>query len=122
MPSEILAVMTDLFFTVKLMDAAKRTGLAVKCVKSINSAVERAGDGTALVVVDLNCREVDSIEVIRRFKSDPALARIPMLGFLSHVQVDKHQEALQAGCDRVVPRSVFSDRAGELISDLASVS
>lgn len=118
--NQIIGVVTDLFFTVKVIDAAKKAGLTAKFVKSADAAVEKAREGARLVVVDLNCRDVDTVEVIRRLKSDAALAAIPTLGFLSHVQEARKQEALAAGCDRVVPRSVFSDRTAELLSELAA--
>lgn len=120
--SQIIGIVTDLFFTVKVIDAAKKAGLTVKFVKSADAALERAREGARLLVVDLNCRDVDTVDVIRRFKADSALAAIPALGFLSHVQESRKQEALAAGCDRVVPRSVFSDRTAELLSEVAAAA
>ncbi|MFN7925050.1 MAG: response regulator [Bryobacteraceae bacterium] len=120
--SQIIGVVTDLFFTVKVIDAAKKAGLTVKFVKSAEAALEKAREGARLLVVDLNCRDVDTVDLIRRMREDPALAAIPALGFLSHVQESRKQEALAAGCSRVVPRSVFSDRTAELLIEVAAAA
>jgi len=122
MPNQIIAVITDLFFTVKVMDAAKKFGRKVKFVKSMESALERAREGADLLVVDLNCREVDTVELVRHWKADAELAAIPALGFLSHVEEDRKRQALEAGCDRVVPRSVFSGRTADLLNETARAS
>jgi hypothetical protein len=41
---------------------------------------------------------------------------VRILGFLSHVQEGRKREALDAGCDQVVVRSVFSDKAAQLLA------
>ena len=112
---KILAVVTDLMFSVKVLDAGKAAGRAVEFVKSMDEALRKAGERPALVVLDLNCREVDTVELVRRLKADPELRGIRTLGFISHVQEGRRREAVEAGCDRVVARSVFSDRAVELM-------
>ena len=118
-PAPIVAVVTDLMFTTKVIDAAKRAGRPVKFFQSPETAVEFARRGCSLLLVDLNCRDVDTVELIRRFRADPELQSIPSLGFLSHVQVQRKDEALQAGCTRIVPRSVFSDRTAQLVAETA---
>ena len=41
-PKRILAVVTDLFFSVKLTEAAKRAGLALEFVKDANEVMDKA--------------------------------------------------------------------------------
>jgi len=112
---KILGVMSDLFFTVKIIDAAKKVGLAAEFVKEKSRALEKAKDGPAMIILDLNCDAADPLGVIAAIKADPATAAIPMLGFISHVQVLRKQQAEQAGCDRVVARSVFAEKLPELL-------
>ena len=113
----IVAVVTDLFFAVKVTDGAKRAGRAVKFAQSLEQALELAtAKVPVMVVADLQCREVDCLELARRIKADAALATIPLLGFVAHVQEDRKQAALAAGFDKVVARSTFSDRARELLA------
>jgi CheY-like chemotaxis protein len=113
---KILGVMSDLFFTVKIIDAAKKAGLAVEFVKEKPRALEKAKEGPAMIVLDLNCDAADPLGVIAAIKGDPGTARIPMLSFVSHVQVQMKQKAEAAGCDTVVARSVFAERLTELLS------
>lgn len=104
---EVLAVCTDLFFAVKIGDAAKRAGVQARFFKSGQSLLEAARHGAAMIVVDLNCREVDGAGVIRELKADPACAATPITAFVSHVQSETIREARAAGCDRVLARSAF---------------
>jgi len=113
----IVAVVTDLFFAVKVTDAGKRAGREVKFANSLEQALDLVRSyRPAMVVADLGCHDVDVMELARRLEGEPELSAIPVLGFVSHVQEDRKREALAAGFDRVVARSTFSDRAVELLS------
>jgi CheY-like chemotaxis protein len=107
-PRKILVVMSDLFFSVKINDAAKKLGRGVEFVKDEAVAREKIKAGPALAIFDLNCASVDPIELIRLMKSDPATARIRTIGFVSHVQTEIRQKAVESGCDAVVARSAFA--------------
>jgi CheY-like chemotaxis protein len=115
---KILGVMSDLFFTVKIIDAAKKAGMTVEFVKEKPRAIEKAKDGPAMIIVDLNCDAADPVGVIAGIKGDPTIAGIPMLGFVSHVQVQIKQRAQAAGCDTVVARSAFAEKLIEMLRDL----
>ena len=52
---------------------------------------------------------------IARLKANPATASTPVLAYLSHTQVDLKRAAEQAGCDLVLPRSVFSQNIHEIL-------
>ena len=114
----ILAVVTDLFFAVKVIDAGKRAGRAVKFAQSLEQALDLARAlRPVLVVADLHCREVDCLELARQIRQDPKLTAFPILGFVSHVQEDLKRAALSAGFSKVVARSTFSDKVRELLAD-----
>ena len=68
------------------------------------------------VILDLNHKKVDAVEWLKAFKGNQAAGKVPVLGFLSHVQVDLKQKAVEARCDLVVPRSIFSAQLPELLS------
>ncbi len=104
---EVLAICTDLFFAVKIGDSGKRAGIPVRFLKSREALLEAARGGVVLIVLDLNCREVDCTELVRDLKKDPACAAIPVTAFVSHVQAELIHAARQAGCDRVLARSAF---------------
>lgn len=112
--------MSDLFFTVKIIDAAKKIGMTAEFVKEKPRALEKAQDGPAMIVVDLNCDAADPIGLIEAIKGNPDTSAIPMIGFVSHVQVQRKQQAEQAGCDTVVARSVFSEKLPDLLASTKS--
>jgi CheY-like chemotaxis protein len=120
MSGKILGVMSDLFFTVKIIDAAKKIGLTAEFVKEKPRALEKAKDGPAMIVVDLNCDAADPLRLIAAIKGNPETSAIPMIGFVSHVQVELKQKAEAAGCDTVVARSVFAERLPDLLANAAS--
>ena len=103
--------MNDLFFSAKINDAAKQLGMTAVFVKDKAVALEQFRSKPALVIFDLNCAAADPLELIRAAKE----AAIPSLGFISHVQIELKQKAQDAGCDTVVARSVFAQRALELM-------
>jgi CheY-like chemotaxis protein len=108
----ILAVVSDLMFTVKIQDAAKRAGALTTFVASHSRALEKLKDNPALVILDLNFDLADPISLIAPIKA----AGVPTLGYLSHVQTELKRKADSAGCDSVVARSTFSQKLPELIA------
>ncbi|HLI85061.1 MAG TPA: hypothetical protein VKV17_14160 [Bryobacteraceae bacterium] len=104
----VLAVVNDLFFSVKLMEVAKRNGLALEFVKEGKLLLEKAGDKPSLIIFDLNFEDVEPLKLIQELKSKPGTKGISLIGYLSHIQVDLKQQAQAAGCDMVMARSAFS--------------
>jgi CheY-like chemotaxis protein len=104
---KVLAVMSDLFFSAKIHDAAKKLGASAVFVKDKPTALEQLKLNPPVVIFDLNCVSAEPLALIRAMKQDPATAAIPVIGFVSHIQTDLKREAQEAGCDTVVPRSVF---------------
>jgi CheY-like chemotaxis protein len=105
---KILAVMSDLFFSVKINDAAKKLGMTAEFVKDKTLALEKAKTRPPLIILDLNCDAADPLGLIVSIKANPETAGIPMVGFISHVQTQLKQRAQEMGCDTVVARSVFA--------------
>jgi CheY-like chemotaxis protein len=111
----IIAVLEDLFFTVKINEAAKRTGLEIIFVKSEKDALERAGEKADLMIVDLNCNCIEPLELIRKMKASPQLKPITLIGYLSHVQGELKQAAQDAGANIVLARSAFSQNIQQIL-------
>lgn len=111
----VLAVLEDLFFTVKINEAAKRAGVSVTFVKSERDALDHAAEQPALIILDLNFAGVEPVELIQKLKTDPALQKISLLGYVSHVQGDLKLKAQEAGCDMVLARSAFSQNLQEIM-------
>lgn len=110
----ILAVVNDLFFSVKLTEAAKRNGLALEFVKERKLLLEKAGDRPSLIIFDLNFEDVEPVKLIQELKSQPGTKGISLIGYLSHIQVDLKQQAQAAGCDMVMARSAFSQNLPQI--------
>lgn len=108
--------MSDLFFSVKINDAAKKFGTSIAVVKDQALALERARSGAPLIVLDLNCAGVSVLGLVGELKADAGTAGIPIVAFVSHVQTELRQRAVDAGCDMVVPRSVFATSVEKILA------
>ncbi len=111
--------MDDLFFTVKILDAAKRAGLGIEFVKSEIDAIEKARTAPAVMILDLNCAAVDPVRLITALKADPETKGVNLIGYISHVQGELKVQAQQAGCDMVLARSAFSQNLPQLLKRYA---
>lgn len=107
--------MTDLFFAVKILEAAKQEGMSARMVKTEEAAENAMLQRPELVFLDLNCNEIDAVKLIRKWKADAELRSIPLIAFLSHVHVERRQAAVDAGCDLVLARSSFTQKLPDLI-------
>jgi CheY-like chemotaxis protein len=112
---KVLAVLEDLFFTVKINEAAKRAGLAITFVKSEHDALEQAKLHPALIIMDINFQGIDPLNLIRKLKADEQTKGINLIGYLSHVQGELKLQAQAAGCDMVMPRSAFSQNLPQIL-------
>ena len=107
-PRQVLAVVNDLFFSVKLSDAAKRNGLALEFVKDGKEVLEKAKAKPSLIVFDLNFEEVKPLNLIAELKGSGDTKGVSLIGYLSHIQGELKMQAQEAGCDMVLARSAFS--------------
>jgi CheY-like chemotaxis protein len=112
---KIVAILSDLMFTVKIQEAAKRTGLDVVFVKSEEDALKHARENPAVIIVDLNTTALDSLDLIEKLKADGETSKINVLGYVSHVQADLKAAAQQKGCDTVIARSAFSQNLSSIL-------
>jgi CheY-like chemotaxis protein len=114
----VVAAVEDMFFSTKIEGAARQAGVSLKLVLD----AQQLGDCLkiqvpALIIVDLNSRTCDPIELIRRIKADVSLASVPVIGFFSHVQVELERSARGAGCDQVLARSAFSSKLHKILAE-----
>jgi CheY-like chemotaxis protein len=113
----ILAILDDLMFTSKIRAAAARLGLTVSVVRSADAAIAgMRASPPSLVILDLSNPRIDALGSVGTIKADPALARIPIVGFASHVQTDVIEAARKAGVDEVLARSAFTQRLPEILA------
>lgn len=113
---KIIAVVDDLFFSSKFREAAKTLDIDVEFVKNTDGLKEKiSSEKPSLIIFDLNSRGGSPLEIIKSIKSTSELKQIPVIGFLSHVQIELRKEADRAGCDLVIPRSRFSKDLQEIL-------
>jgi PleD family two-component response regulator len=112
----ILAILDDLLFTSKIRSSAKSRGLTVQVARSRDAALaEMRTNRPALVVLDLNNPRTDPLGIVAAMKTDPTLARIRTVGFVSHVQTELIEASRRAGVDDVLARSAFTARLDEIL-------
>ena len=119
--TKILAVLDDLFFTVKINESAKRAGMPIIFVKSEKDALVQAGQNPALIIIDLNCAAVDPLKLIGQLKANDGTKAISLIAYVSHVQGELKQQAQEAGCDMVLARSAFSQNLPQILKRHAAL-
>jgi PleD family two-component response regulator len=117
MTQRIIAAVDDMFFASKIRSTAEHLGIAVEFKKNKAAAVEAARqESPAMLIADLHSQRCDPLAIAREFKSDDDLKSIPLVGFFSHVDTALQSAAQQAGFDRVMPRSAFSNNLARILS------
>ena len=113
MATQILALETDLFFSVKIRDTLRHHGMEVTIVRTLPALMQHLAatgeEKPALVIVDTATTGVDWEAAIRQARKHG----FPVLAFGSHMDLEARAKALQAGAQRVVANSKFtSDMPG----------
>ena len=110
-----LAAVQDIFFATKISAAAKRVGVSVEFIRDEAKLIAAAVSSSSVVLIDLNDSSIHPIELVQKLKANQAEQPVQIIAFLSHVQQDLMREAQKAGCDLVLPRSVFSQQLDDLL-------
>jgi PleD family two-component response regulator len=118
----ILAVLDDLMFTSKIKTAAGQLGVTVAFARSADAArAEMEKAVPSLVILDLNNARIDPLGLVQTMRSNPALASVPTVGFVSHVQTELIKAAREAGVDEVLARSAFTMQIAEILTRSAGL-
>ncbi|MDQ1404785.1 MAG: hypothetical protein QOG55_414 [Acidobacteriaceae bacterium] len=109
----VVALMDDIFFQMKVAETAKHLGIEFKVATTTAALLDLLEPRPQLVIVDLNARNqpIDAIVKLRATAKD-----IRVVAFLSHVQRELAEQARNAGCDEVMPRSSFTQNLAEILS------
>jgi DNA-binding NarL/FixJ family response regulator len=112
----VLALVDDLMFTSKIRAAAAQLGVANTNARSSSGALAGMREAApAHGILDLNSTRTDPIGTVRSMKADAALAAIPTVGFVSHVDTATIDAARSAGVGEVLARSAFTTQLGEIL-------
>ena len=113
----ILAAVQDIFFTAKISAAAKRVGVNVEFIREEDKLLQHAESSPSLVIIDMNDSGIKPLELVRKLKTNSPERDVQIIAYLSHVQQDLMRQAQNAGCDLVLPRSVFSQNLDDLLRE-----
>lgn len=114
MAARVLALVDDLFFVSKILETAKHAGVEFKAAATPDVLLALMKDGApALVIVDLNARQGGGIAAVEGLRASGFSG--PVIGFLSHVQVELAEQAKTAGCSQVLPRSQFTQNLAQIL-------
>ncbi len=103
--ARVVAVVPDLMFGTRVQSTLESAGHEVELAPTLDAAEL---EGAEVLVADLN--EVDPAVL--------AAAGPPVLGFYSHVDVERKRRAEGAGLALVVPRSRMAREMGDLVERL----
>ena len=119
---KVLALVDDLVFQSKLVETARQVRVELKVFASGEQFVAEAlalteaepgQNSLTLLLVDLNTKQAP-LDAIRRLRATGL--KVPIVAFLSHVQVDLAEHARAAGCSEVLPRSTFAGNVAAILS------
>jgi CheY-like chemotaxis protein len=114
----ILALVTDLFFTLKIGDTAKAIGLPIQFAGSAEEFLNRLQQTRpALIVADLTLDGVDVATLLEQLRAMAYQATVPILGYTTHADW-KRTAPLHGRCTKVVTKDTLSRSLAELIQQL----
>lgn len=117
-PSILLVEDDDLLresFQLLLEDA----GYRVLTAGTARIAIDTTRDARpGLVILDLGLPDRPGLDVVREIREDPELAGIPVIALTGRVGAAEEKAALDAGCNRFLPKPV---PARALLEELAAL-
>jgi ActR/RegA family two-component response regulator len=112
--AQVVALVDNLFFQTRILDVAKRAGVAVKTATTTEQFLAEAQQNpTALLLVDLDARD-SPVEAVERLRAAGGAQAV--IGFLSHIEVELAARARAAGCQQVLSRFEFTQYLPSILS------
>ena len=113
---KVIAIVDDLFFASKIRGTAEALSVPVSFPRTLESLIESANsEPVGLIICDLNATRIDPVTLSKTLKADDTLRSIPLIGFFSHVDTELQRQAIDAGFDRVLPRSAFTAKLPQIM-------
>ena len=117
MNQSVIAAVDDMLFASKIRAVAEHLGVTVRFARTVPAVIEAARtERPSVVIVDLHSQRCQPLELARELKADVDLSSISLVGFFSHVDTALGIAAEEAGYDRVMPRSAFSNNLAGILS------
>jgi len=106
-----------MFFKSKIRAVAEAVGTEISFPRNRDALFQKAREAKPqLIIVDLHNEKIEPSSLANELKADEELRSIPLLGFFSHVQTELQRNAIAAGFDQVIPRSVFARDLSKILS------
>lgn len=120
MKKKIAVCVDDILFYSKISNAAKELQIESRSFIGLPDEIAEQVRlmSPSVVFLDLNSRKIDTLSLIHSLKSNAVTTAIPVIAFLSHVDIETRIAAISFGCDQVLPRSVFVQKLPEILSGL----
>src|SRR5580658_6930327 len=109
----VVGLMDDLFFQMKVAETAKHLGVEFKVAANGDVLATMLDPPTKLIIVDLNAKS-DPVATIARLRATQK--ELPIVSFLSHLQVELAAQAKAAGATEVLPRSAFTQNLAKILT------
>jgi CheY-like chemotaxis protein len=109
----VVVLTDDLFFQARIDTVARAVGVPVAFVREVGETPSDEVSGADCVVVDLNHPRIDPPAIIRTLKSTPGEPTV--IAFGPHRDREGLRRAHDAGADRVMARSKFTELLPELL-------
>ena len=113
--SRVIALVDDLMFLSRIREAARRRHLDVTAVRTLPDLLAACAAPPRLVIIDLDRGRPPAAEALAALRAEPALAKLSVVGFFSHVHAERGRQAREAGCT-AMPRSVFVEELDGLLA------
>jgi PleD family two-component response regulator len=113
----VLALTADLLFASRVKSTAAAVGTELLLVRTADDMLRQAEQlSPRLIVIDLDVRTLDPIDLITRLKAEPRSSVVPVLAYVSHVREDLIDAAREAGADQVMARGAFSKNLASILA------
>ena len=117
----VLAFVDDLLFSSKIRSVAAAAGRPIVFVRKRDDIISAIREHKPDVVLfDLDRAPLDPMGAIREIRSHADLAHVKLVGFGSHVHVERFVEAREAGIDVAMARSGFVVALPKIVAGAAS--
>ncbi|MDA1052732.1 MAG: hypothetical protein O3C40_19945 [Planctomycetota bacterium] len=107
----VMYLTKDLFFASRVCSLAREAGATVDVIASIDACV--AKDDTALAIIDLGLAQLDIASAVGKLREIGS--HLQIIAYGPHVDTAMLTAAVQAGCDRVLPRSQFDQQIAQIV-------
>ena len=117
MNRRVIAAVSDMLFASKIRGTAEHLNVTVDFARTETGLFDYAkAEVPSLIILDLHETRFDPVQLAARLKADERLRAVPVVAFFSHVEAELRRKAVEAGVEHVLPRSVFTQRLGQILS------